>query len=411
MATRTTQVFLHNDTPFWLTTPVPELVHGEWGRKGQQAPSKTIAPHTVGEMGSDSDGVLTGTEAGVTYVIEDGKESFVSIHWKNPFISNFDQGNTYREVVSNGFELTHSGGSGNHAVVHFFLAVSIPHRIAHFLPSTSGFLFANGDFATQGINLPVIALPPPLDGIEITNSSNGMCGGMIFAARDYWEAGLIPPATNKPPSQENDLLFQYLRDRLYASWDVTRTGHDYFVFMSPAYPDTDQELLSSLGVTEGRSFAMVMDEWPEIKIHIDNGEPTPVALVRIKSASPADVGHNHQVLAYGYEVNGANVTLHVYDPNYPNNDTVKLTFNKERTDVPILVSYTIDGAEDRTPVYCFFRINYERSTPPLGRPKGSMRYNISLRKFFSTTGFDPAQGVRVLQPGVPTISLKSLVGL
>ncbi len=399
MATRTTQVFLHNDTPFWLTTPIPALVHGVWGREGAQAPPETIAPHTVGEMGSDSGGdiplfgsIATGTEGEVTYRIEDGKDSFVSIHWDNPFKAHDFRGNTYREIVSRGFALTHSDGSGNHAVVHFYLAIPSSHRIPHFLPSTSGFLFGN-----HWDPLPVIELPPPFG--TVVTSAHGMCGGMTFAVRDYYEAGQIPPATENAPSQESDPLFQFIRKRLIDSWDVAGSGLNFILYMSPACADGDL------------SFAMVENAWPEIRAHLDAGELTPIGLVRVKSLDLSKLGRNHQVLVYGYEVDGANVILNVYDPNHPNKDTVKLTFNKERADVPIVVSYTIDGDEDQKPIYCFFLLNYESVVPPLGRTRGSSPYNVSLKDFFSSTGFDPSKGLRAVQPESPSISVKSLVGL
>src|SRR5205085_1902804 len=157
-----------------------------------------------------------------------------------------DRGNTYHEFVNEGFELSHSGGDGNNAVVTFTLTVSRPHRISQFLPSTSGFHFSNSAWKELNVKLPVVELPPPLDGATITDSSQGMCGGMIFAARDYYEAGLVPPSNTQPPTNQNDSLFQYLRDRLLASWDALRTGHNYLVYMDPLYPDTDENFLSSL---------------------------------------------------------------------------------------------------------------------------------------------------------------------
>jgi hypothetical protein len=111
--------------------------------------------------------------------------------------------------------------------VNFTLALSIPHRVPQFLPSTSGFQFSNSAWKDMNVKLPVIELPAPLDGAKITDTSQGMGGGMIFAARDYYESGLVPPPNTQPPTNQNDPLFQYLRDRLFASWDVTRTGHDY----------------------------------------------------------------------------------------------------------------------------------------------------------------------------------------
>ena len=54
-----------------------------------------------------------------------------------------------------------------------------------FLPSTSGFRFANSfpHVPVRRIGIPgVVSLP-------IGDASNGLCGGMTFAARDYFESG------------------------------------------------------------------------------------------------------------------------------------------------------------------------------------------------------------------------------
>ena len=66
---------------------------------------------------------------------------------------------------------------------------------------------------------------------------------------------------------------------------------------------------------------------PAVRASIDSGHPCPLALVRVHSANPADLGHNHQVLAYGYEDAGPTTTVRIYDPNCPNDDGVTITFD------------------------------------------------------------------------------------
>jgi hypothetical protein len=63
-----------------------------------------------------------------------------------------------------------------------------------FLPSTCGFQFPN-DFPAGQYTLPnPIRLPAPLPDItEIGDTTNGMCGRMVFVARDYFECGISGP--------------------------------------------------------------------------------------------------------------------------------------------------------------------------------------------------------------------------
>ncbi|MCI0635653.1 MAG: hypothetical protein L0206_17315 [Actinobacteria bacterium] len=50
-----------------------------------------------------------------------------------------------------------------------------------FLPSTSGFRFAN---AFSNVPVRRIGIPSVIS-VPIGDASNGLCGGMAFAARDY----------------------------------------------------------------------------------------------------------------------------------------------------------------------------------------------------------------------------------
>ena len=73
-----------------------------------------------------------------------------------------------------------------------------------FLPSTSGFAFAN-DFPkvpVRHIGIPGVVSVP------IGDASNGLCGGMAFAARDYFEARMPPPADTTTSNRSGEVVKQ-----------------------------------------------------------------------------------------------------------------------------------------------------------------------------------------------------------
>ena len=71
------------------------------------------------------------------------------------------------------------------------------------------------------------------------------------------------------------------------------------------------------------------------------------------------LGQNHQVLAYGYDLAGSSLTLDVYDPNAPDDDTSRLTLSLAGVDHPCLIACTTIPR-----VYCVFRSRYRKATPP-----------------------------------------------
>lgn len=46
----------------------------------------------------------------------------------------------------------------------------------------------------------------------------------------------------------------------------------------------------------------IKNELPKILAAIDAGNPMPLNLVQVASANPGDLGQNHQVLAYRYDI-------------------------------------------------------------------------------------------------------------
>jgi len=104
---------------------------------------------------------------------------------------------------------------------------------------------------------------------------------------------------------------------------------------------------------------MVHDEWPRIQATLDAGHPIPLGLVKVKSGAPEDLGKNHQVLAYGYDLDGTDLTLRLYDPNYADRDDVQLSLSIASVQVPVPVTYFPTET-----VYCFFHTAYTPAQPP-----------------------------------------------
>jgi hypothetical protein len=217
---------------------------------------------------------------------------------------------------------------------------------AGFLPSKSGFHFAN-DFP----KVPVRTIPIPHVGeIPIGDASGGLCGGTVFTARAVFEQGLTPPPGEAPHSPRTK-LFNYLVDRLIDSFDLPWGVARYFEWMQ--LPDEDHFFF------RGAARRTWQDEWPSLRADLDAGHPAPLGLVTVRSLNPAALKENHHVLAYAYDLadGGGTLTLRVYDPNLPNDDSVRLTLTGGSGEGLPTVSYSGGMA-----VRAFFRTPYRPRT-------------------------------------------------
>lgn len=229
-----------------------------------------------------------------------------------------------------------------------------PRMVPGFLPSTSGFRFAN---SFPHVPVRRIGIPGVIS-LGIGDASDGLCGGMAFAVRDYFEAGR-PPSTDTAPPAEGP-LFDYLVGRLFDSFDLPLGPGRYLQLMSPLLPD-GETVLSRLGVTpHGRAWRMVRQEWPKVRADIDAGHPSPLGLVKVKSSNPFDLKENHQVLAFGYELVEETVVLHLYDPNLPGRDDVTLSLGLADPSRPAALAVFPPGRR----VLAFFRVPYRSAPPP-----------------------------------------------
>jgi len=167
-----------------------------------------------------------------------------------------------------------------------------------FRPTRHGFPFAN---TWRDTVLGVIA-------------SRGRCGGMVFAALDYFDAGEAIPGAGRPadlPAHDSPMARLIWR-RQWASI-VSRLGSNLWRFALLTYLPS----MAPRGIvlTTRREVAPLLDA-------LAAGRPVPLGLV--SALSLRHLARNHQVLAYGAEVGENRVLVRVYDPNYPRRDDVML---------------------------------------------------------------------------------------
>jgi hypothetical protein len=180
-----------------------------------------------------------------------------------------------------------------------------------FLPSRNGLHYANrwppGPTVKFG----------PLDPrwIGVGDAKNGLCGGMVFTIRDLFEAGISVPPDRDPPANGSPRFKSIVR-RQVQSLDWLRVPIRFYK-------------RTALGPWLGGGLAKSTfeDEWPKIRRELDEGRLAMLGLIRINSWNPFKLTSNHQVVAFGYSEDGRGVTLRVYDPNWPDNDTVTATIH------------------------------------------------------------------------------------
>jgi hypothetical protein len=234
---------------------------------------------------------------------------------------------------------------------------SVTWQPTRFLPSVNGFHFDN-----QFESVPSFKL---IGDLRYGDASKGLCGGMVYGTLDYFNSGLnIPSIPNKDLSLRfgsplHGTIFDYLGKRLFNSFDVPNGVWAFIKLMQPNFPDfqgrNDKQGLDP----RSRAWHMVREEWPIIKTKLDSGQPCPLGLICVKSSELARLGDNHQVLAYGYDLLGDDLSISIYDPNYHDDDTITLSLNIADPEHETPVTYS-----KPSPVYCFFHTNYLLSKVP-----------------------------------------------
>lgn len=110
---------------------------------------------------------------------------------------------------------------------------------------------------------------------------------------------------------------------------------------------------------------LTSQQWPRIRREIDRGIPVTLNLVQIRSRDPLQLGANHQVLAFGYDLSGTRVRLDIYDPNFGapahlvRNERT-LTFDVADPSIGLRYNPTRNGV----PLFHAFMSPYEPVSPP-----------------------------------------------
>ncbi|MGH7244442.1 MAG: hypothetical protein ACREJD_13610 [Phycisphaerales bacterium] len=213
-----------------------------------------------------------------------------------------------------------------------------------FVPSKNGFAFAN--------NFPGAPLPTFLSSSGPTDpkSAFGLCGGMSAAAADYFVAGLALPRERALP-ERGSTLYEYLFLRQAQSFGPGLATALKFADWTMK-PDAE---LGTLTLRELDTLERALKEHPAV----------PIGLIIARPNGPPgarNISDNHQVLALAMTREDQVATISIYDPNYPNDDGVKIILGLMSEKQPAGIRNRPKGRS--TLIRAVFVLPYEPATPP-----------------------------------------------
>ncbi|QIZ08330.1 hypothetical protein HFZ78_17705 [Priestia megaterium] len=237
-----------------------------------------------------------------------------------------------------------------------------------FDPAVHGFLFPN-KFVNSIANIPGYG--------QVT--TQGRCGGMAFAALDYFLKGIpVPKYTgnlfNAQVPPDGHWLADYIYSRLMDSFLVPSS----IKYVHWTLASDHSTVFGGKGVTRWTK----EEEFPKLRSLIDAGRP--VVLGLIDATNLGEIGSkNHQVLAYGYEWHSKAdiMKVFVYDNNTIRSEVV---LSSERGNPHF-------DATNTDPWRGFFVIDYQQKTPPVFTSKppaanDTVRYGQTIKVGHLWTG-------------------------
>jgi hypothetical protein len=235
-------------------------------------------------------------------------------------------------------------------------------QIPDFTPQSRGLRFANSFPSEPDLELDL----PHFGTVKLGDAAKGLCGGMSFTVADLYTRRSAPPEDPDPPDGGTE-RFNYLVRRQIDTLGEGRLPARFVFLMSPLRPVRE----GSAGIGHSRTYMMIHEEWPKIQADLDQGNLAMIGLVKTVSVDPRMLNKNHQVLAYGYDLDGSDLRLLILDPNIPRTE-IEL-----RLDIadPLGETHVTYGPRDAqapdTSVVCFFQYPYAYVQPTAwisGRP-------------------------------------------
>lgn len=225
---------------------------------------------------------------------------------------------------------------------------------ADFRPSLHGFAFRN-DFSGSSLPINLGAAEKKL-GLP---SHFGLCGGMSFAAADYFLARrAIPDDATQP--EHGTPLYTYIYSRQSASFGTMNTMALRFIEWMRLPEDGPDG-------TRARTAPQIAP----IEAALSRGEPVILGLVLVSTDDTREPWHNHQVLAYASTRAGRTVEFRIYDPNFPKRDDAVIRV--EESDAGPVCTRLVPGRSS-THVRGLFRMPYAPVDVSRGVPApGSLR--------------------------------------
>lgn len=254
---------------------------------------------------------------------------------------------------------------------------------ASFDPRTDGFSFINywtlDDVLTQDIRnkmnaavdgvstflaaVPFLSILRPFilrtvnDWVKkASTQAYGLCGGMAFAALDYYVAGRNLPGDKGPTSSLSPVLRDYIVKRMKDSFWYVQDGtlHNNLARVL-AWMAIRQ--YAPFGHGPGLLLNWSQAEFNKLNDLIARNGAWPIALIG-ESTDPCE---NHQVLAYECESRGEQGVIHIYDMNHPGaGRSINLNFLG-----PALEGMGEFAGDTWQPLRAFFCEEYSPAVPPL----------------------------------------------
>ena len=223
-------------------------------------------------------------------------------------------------------------------------------------------------------------------------TTGGLCGGMSYAAADYFFARKSAPSTRYRPVTGSS-LHKYIENRQYHSFKSL----DKWIELT----------FNPFGARNEEFFYWGLEKrlYVDLKNKIDKNQPLPLGLATVSS----NIGENHQVLAIGYDMGGYSkkrdkdpkkdkVRIYIYDPNKPGEICVLIPNSKQRYYEEWITEYKRGRLIPTTRTKYKWRTyfideNYSRKTPPKSNNKAT-KSSTKINKLVVSicTGNDDLRG-------------------